>query len=328
MKKCLITTTIIIILFFAFSTSVKANAAIFYPNEVEIEINNLPQNEKIKIEILVVMHEIDTVGKNTSSVQEYIDYLKEANDRLVKEIKPDGSYKGLKNETIGYDSETKQWKHAKIPTTYYYKLLNKKTIYGKESVKLNIFPVKNIISNFQDGMVIKINDKYSMPASLGNLGKPEINKNYYSLDYQTMNLERIYENDVNNSSVIQLLYNALHLRTLLNIILCIVFTIVIELLISKFFKINNKKIILKVNLLTQVFLHIITLIILVTHSLFYSQYIEILVVLEIIIMLVEFLLYKKNIKDISAKRLIVFSIIANICSFLVTPIINIISNSF
>ena len=311
---------ILVILSFFMYNKVNANAAIFYPSEVEININNLPQNEKVEIEIMVVINEIDTPGKNTNSWQERIEYLKELNDKLAQ--KSDGSFRGFKNEAK-YDSETKQWKYEPIETTYYYKSLNKKTISGKENIKLNIFPVNKILYEFQDGMVIRINDKYSMPSTLGNLGQPEISKNYYSLDYETMKLERIYGND-GMASTIKRFYDG---PIFLNIILCVIFTLIIELVISKIFKIANTKIILKINLLTQILLHSVTLMILSIYSLLYSQYIWLIIIFELIIITSEFLLYKKRIKDISSKKLIAFSIIANICSFLISPIIYILINN-
>lgn len=311
---------ILVILIFFMYNKVNANAAIFYPSEVEININNLPKNEKIEIEIMVVINEIDTPGKNTNSWQERIEYLKEVNDKLAQ--KSDGSFRGFKNEAK-YDSVTKQWKYEPIETTYYYKSLNKKTISGKENIKLNIFPVNKILYEFQDGIVIRINDKYSMPSFLGNLGQPEISKNYYSLDYETMTLERLYEKE-KSVSIYRNSYDGI---IGLNVILCMFFTIIIELIISKIFKINNKKYVLKINLLTQILLHSVTLMILSIYSLLYSQYMGLLIIFELIIIISEFLLYKKRIKDISSKKLIAFSIIANICSFLISPIICILINN-
>ena len=108
---------------------------------------------------------------------------------------------------------------------------------------------------------------------------------------------------------------------LLNIILCVFFTLIIELTISKLFKIKNGKIILKINLLTQSILHILTIIILSTFFITYNTYLYVLMLLEIIIIISEILLYKLKLKDIPTNKLIIFSIIANTCSFLASPLL-------
>lgn len=300
---------------FLIINKVNANAAIFYPSEVEIQINNLPKDEKFEIEIMVVTEAIDILGEDPRM------YSKDAYAEIAK--KSDGIFNGLKMVTSGYNSQSKEWIYNQEETKYYYKSLNKKTISNTEDVKLILFPQDSILYKFQDGMVIRINDKYSLPSSLGNLGQPEITKNYYSLDYETMQLERIYEND-GMASTIKRFYDG---PIFFNIILCVIFTLIIELIISKIFKIANTKIILKINLLTQIVLHIVTVIVLSIFSLTYKEYIFLLITFELIVILSEILLYKRKIKDISMKKISTFAIIANTCSFLVSPTICILINN-
>jgi len=90
--------------------------------------------------------------------------------------------------------------------------------------------------------------------------------------------------------------------------------VVIELVIAIFFKIKIYKLIIKVNILTQILLH---LILVLTFYNFDSTiwYIEF-YILEISIVFIEFFFYKSYIKNYNLKKLFIYSVVANITTFI------------
>ena len=306
MKKCLITTTIIIILFFAFSTSINANAAIFYPSELVINIDNLPQNKKIVIEVRVITEALDIIGEDPRL------YARDAYEKIARES--DGTFIGPKYIWKGFDSETNKAIYEKKETTYYYKTLVKESISNKNKEQIRILTGNINLSSYRD-IIILINNKPSNIADIGTMGK-RYAQNYFSLNYDTLEINRNVDLEHKTASI----YNYKQ-HILLSIILCITITLIIEFILSKLFRIKNGKVVLKVNLLTQSVLHIITIIILSVFHMTYNTYIYIIILLESIVILLEFLMYQRKFKDITTNRLICFSTIANLCSFLVSPLI-------
>lgn len=96
-------------------------------------------------------------------------------------------------------------------------------------------------------------------------------------------------------------------------IFLIVLTVIVELFIAILFKIKEYKLITKVNILTQLLLHFILL---VTFSIlncrvwYYEFYL-----LEILIVFIEFYFYKTYLKNYNGKKLLVYSIAANMVTF-------------
>lgn len=306
MKKYFIITTIIIILFLTFSLTVNANAAIFFPSELDIEIFNLPQNEKIEIEVRVIIEALDIIGEDPRA------YARDAFERIARES--DGTFIGPKYIWKGFDSETNKAIYEKKETTYYYKTLVKESISNKNKEQIKILTGNIALSSYRN-IIILINNKCSNIANIGTMGKRNA-QNHFSLNYDTLEIDRNMDLEHKTASM----YNYKQ-HILLSILLCITITLIIEFIISKLFRIKDGKVVLKVNLLTQLVLHSITIIILSIFHMTYNTYIFIIVLLEIIVILSEFLMYKRKFKDITTNRLICFSTIANVCSFLVSPLI-------
>lgn len=308
MKKYLfIVTSLILFLILGFTNTVRANTAIFYPSEIEINIYNLPKNEKNEIEVRIVKEAIDILGADPRS------YSHEAYENIAKES--DGTFTGPKEVFKGRNPETKELTYEQEDTIYYYKTLFKKTISNKNNEKIKILTGNIDLSSYRE-IIVMVNNQYSTISRIGSGGEPNVKRNCFNLNYETLKLDR----DMDIDETIASTYNFKQ-NILLNIILCVLFTLIIELTISKLFKIKNGKIILKINLLTQSILHILTIIILSTFFITYNTYLYVLMLLEIIIIISEILLYKLKLKDIPTNKLIIFSIIANTCSFLTSPLL-------
>ena len=128
-------------------------------------------------------------------------------------------------------------------------------------------------------------------------------------------------------------------------------TIIIELLVAKKMKISNYNTIVKVNIFTQLLFHIVflipqtylgislvTLIGMVLYNLIdmivgymWAELITLIlsvVVIELIIVIIEFLLYKKSIKEESKKRLFKYAFLANLASFALSVVVLFVSMIF
>ena len=105
----------------------------------------------------------------------------------------------------------------------------------------------------------------------------------------------------------------------LQLIFLIILTVIIELFIAILFKIKEYKIIIKVNILTQLILHFILLVTfgkLNCRVWYYEFYL-----LEILIVFIEFYFYRIYLKNYTSKKLFIYSVVANIITF-VTGLIN------
>ena len=148
-----------------------------------------------------------------------------------------------------------------------------------------------------DNIVVKIDEQYSNIQDIKSTGKT---KNlYFIFDYNTKELK-----SYNYSK--EFLYNA---------ILCMLFTVVIEIVVAKIMKFNHLGEIAGVNIITQILLHLLTYLIIIKNVLF-SSYLFFLIIMEIIIIFIEAILYKILLKKINKKEIIEYCIIANIFSFL------------
>lgn len=107
---------------------------------------------------------------------------------------------------------------------------------------------------------------------------------------------------------------------LTNDFLAIIITLFFELLIAFLMKIKNYKIVFFVNLSTQFFLQASMLII---WCFWYNLYNwQLLALMEVTIFITEFSLYSKLIKNISQRKLLVYSAVANLLSLAFSPIIS------
>lgn len=105
-----------------------------------------------------------------------------------------------------------------------------------------------------------------------------------------------------------------------NIIVCLISTIIIEMIIAKNFKIKNKMLVLIVNILTQIFLHTITIFVLMCGVLLYKEYILLVIGLELLIIMIEFLLYRRKIDYMTSNKLMIYCIVANAVTFIISPL--------
>ncbi len=120
---------------------------------------------------------------------------------------------------------------------------------------------------------------------------------------------RIYTENVNNGY-------------LLIVIIAIIVTLVTEIIIALIMKIKSIKVIAIVNIVTQLLLHAYTFFIIPLIS--GLSYLTLILIAEVIIVLLEFLIYKKLINIVSSKKLFLYSLIANAVSFGISYIVSII----
>jgi hypothetical protein len=121
-------------------------------------------------------------------------------------------------------------------------------------------------------------------------------------------------------------------------------TIIIELLVAKKMRISQYNTIIKVNIFTQILFHLVFLIPQTYLGISLVTYIEMVLynpvrniigfmwaaivtmflsvaIIELIIVIIEFLLYKKSIKEEPKKRLIKYAFLSNLASFVLSIVI-------
>ena len=148
------------------------------------------------------------------------------------------------------------------------------------------------------------------------------------LDYSTN--ERISDNsyisDSTNLDILDFNYNTITFN-ILYIILAMVITIISELFIAKIMNINSTRVIIIVNIITQLLLHAFTYIVIpIIYSKILYYITEIIIAIEILIVLIEFIVYSIKIKEQSAKKLFFYSFIANLTSFGFSVLVQLIFN--
>ena len=108
---------------------------------------------------------------------------------------------------------------------------------------------------------------------------------------------------------------------IIKIIIAIVLTIVVEVVIALIMKIKHLGIISGTNLITQLILHCVTILLITNLT---SIPIYYYIIAELLIVLIEFGIYALLMKDISKKKLILYSVIANIITFGLSFLVNLI----
>lgn len=98
---------------------------------------------------------------------------------------------------------------------------------------------------------------------------------------------------------------------------CIVITCIIELIIAVIFKIYNYKVILAVNVATQLLLHIVMVNIFYIFRPIYRYGNQIFTVTELVIFVLEYLLYCKFIKDKKKYILLGYVLTANFATYFI-----------
>lgn len=94
--------------------------------------------------------------------------------------------------------------------------------------------------------------------------------------------------------------------------IAIIFTIIVELLIAWLMKFKHYKLVIFTNLVTQIFLQIVTIILYSDPFISLSSFIFI---VEIIIMIMEYKIYANKIEDISKKKIFLYTFVANLITY-------------
>lgn len=97
-------------------------------------------------------------------------------------------------------------------------------------------------------------------------------------------------------------------------LILIVLTVIIELLIAILFKFKSYKLIIKANILTQLILHFILVYTfdIMNYKTWYTEFL----ILEVLVILIEFLIYRIFSKNYSWKKLLIYTCTANIVTFI------------
>ena len=119
-------------------------------------------------------------------------------------------------------------------------------------------------------------------------------------DYQTQGI--IY-NTSNESNIIQII---------IKVLIAILITLTIELIVAIIMKIKSYKIITITNIITQLMLHVLTLL---GCAILFEIPLYIYLILEIAIVFAEYKIYSIKIKEYSQRYLLLYAVLANICSF-------------
>ena len=104
-------------------------------------------------------------------------------------------------------------------------------------------------------------------------------------------------------------------KTIIDILLCVVVTLVVEILISLPFRIKPLRVLVLANITTQILLHTV---IFATYHIFSFLFIFVFLICEIMIWVIEYLIYKKFAKSLSGKSIGLYVFIANLVSMLLS----------
>ena len=108
--------------------------------------------------------------------------------------------------------------------------------------------------------------------------------------------------------------NTVSKANIVNIIMALVLTIVAEIIIALVMKTKNIKIICIVNLITNTILQLALMLIPISYMITFA-------IMEILIIIAEYLIYNKFFKDIPKNKIIAYTLIANVFSALLTFIV-------
>lgn len=177
--------------------------------------------------------------------------------------------------------------------TNYYKCV------GESEIKFTYYcPSEYKIVIYQDDKLLIASEPLKMYAY----------STYYEIDFSSGN--------ISSPQDIKVTKNYDYFSEIFNLILRIVLTLIIEIGVFYLFRLytkHNLKVVIIVNTLTQVLLNVM-----VNVKLFYSGILSalfLLFVLEIGVLLIEFVLYQFLLKDKKRWRILIYPIVANIVSF-------------
>lgn len=120
---------------------------------------------------------------------------------------------------------------------------------------------------------------------------------------------------VKNITALDKEYYMFYYKTIIDILLCVVVTLVVEILISLPFRIKPLKVLVLANIATQILLHTV---IFTTYHIFSLLFIFVFLICEIMIWVIEYLIYKKFAKSLSGKSIGLYVFIANLVSMLLS----------
>ncbi len=133
--------------------------------------------------------------------------------------------------------------------------------------------------------------------------------------FNGMVLYDVESGSVENITMLDKEFYMLYYQTILYMLLCVAITLVVEILISLLFKIRPFKVLILTNIATQILLHTAIL----TTYRFLSYFIIIaLFIYEIIIWVIEYIVYKKFAKSLSGKSIGRYVFIANLVSMILS----------
>lgn len=115
-----------------------------------------------------------------------------------------------------------------------------------------------------------------------------------------------------SSSIKLIIYNILKVEIL---------TLIIEMFIALIMKLKHLKIIMLTNLCTNFILQILLMILPISYYITFG-------ILEILVIILEYAIYKKFISDVPKKKIITYTITANLMSGIVIPLIISIASKF
>lgn len=266
-----------------------AATALWYPKEIEISITNLPKDKTNTIEVLLLLKpDVSPTPQNS-----------------------DGTVSVYRN----VDDLDK--------TTCYYKTILNTTEAKNSTVKLNISSIEKYMgTEYSDTILIKINDNISSLQRLSVASGKMVEKSYYSLDYENMQLKNINNTHKISDIVLDYLMVFFSYNIILNVIMFIIsiaFTLILKIIICKIFDIHSLKVVTLVNLILQTvfYLGIIGMVTLLSSN----GLLLAIALFELIVIISEYLLYRKYIENVASGKIIAFSLAANICSLIIVPVL-------
>ena len=117
--------------------------------------------------------------------------------------------------------------------------------------------------------------------------------------------------DVNTMTVVSKVNNNILFSNIKSIAIALILTIAVEIIIGLIMQIKNIKIIFIVNLITNIILQLSLMVMPI-------PYMTTFLIMEILIFIVEYLIYSKFLNDISKNKIIKYTLIANIITALLT----------
>ena len=328
---------IIIVYTFFISIPVHANYAIFYSKDFKISIKNINDNIE-KIELFnysnsspetLFDYEIGTINDTEIRLYKITDYDKTKYRLLKEETNLDNIDRYL--STYNFDTNKETFKLYELKKTKEIKNIKIKdnlfnlTIKDIDKNYSNVYiGLRFYLSNGKEKEIYIGNNSYQ--DNFENKAKSILHKEYDYLTGKEISSNTIEKNNLN---IIR--------NTFILVWFAILITLIIELLVAKKMNFKEYKLIITTNIITQLILHTLyfipdyifdfplaDLIDNISPIHINNTRLYFLLILEISIVFVEYLVFIKFTKDYSKRKLLKYSILANIASFIASIVITII----